>query len=160
MRDGKFADIPVLLSLLEEGREIGKYRKYEIDMEAAKQILMGALQRTQVRGEGGTCVHVWDDDGVQGFIIGVTERVYHIAKQFMASDLFFYVAKEYNDPLAFRMLLKSFEEWAWSNPRVKQINLGATDAVGDPRRLLVIYQRFGYTSSGSMVEKCRPETAP
>lgn len=158
VREAKFADIPVLLALLEEGHKIGKYKDYNIDISTAKQVFMGVLQRTTVKGEGGTCAFVYDDDGVQGFIIGITERIYHIAKEFMATDIFFYIAKEYNDPLAFRMLLKSFEEWAWSIPRVKKIDLGITNIIGDPHRLAIIYRRFGYVDSGLMVEKYRKES--
>lgn len=158
IREGKFVDIPVIMALIEEGHRIGKYAEYSIDKNECKQILMAALQRTTVKGEGGTCVFVYDDDGVQGFIIGITERIYHIAKEFMATDIFFYIAKEYNDPLAFRLLLKSFEEWSWGNPRVKKIDLGVTNVIGDPRRLAVIYKRFGYSESGLMVEKFRPES--
>lgn len=158
VRDGKFVDIPVLMALLEEGHANSKYTDFTIDKNECKQILMGALQRTQVKGEGGTCVFVYDDDGIQGFIIGITERIYHIAKEFMATDIFFYIAKEYNDPMAFRLLLKEFEQWAWSNPRVKKIDLGVTNIIGEPRRLAVVYKRFGYSESGLMVEKYRPET--
>lgn len=157
VRDAEFSDVAIILELLEEGKEAGSYRDYHIDMNVAKQLIFGTLQRTKVKGDGGTCVFVWDDDGVQGVLIGVTERIYHIGKEFRATDIFFYITQSYNDPDAFRSLLKEFERWAWSNSRVRKIDLGVTNVFGDPERLARIYERFGYNRSGVMLEKHRPE---
>jgi hypothetical protein len=157
VREAEYRDVPIMASLLEEAHMVGSYKDYPLEGGAISQLLFATLQRTSVRGEGGTCLYVWDDDGVQGLIIGVMERIYHVAKDFRATDLFFYIARAYNDPVAFRMLLKSFEEWAWSHKRVKRIDLGITDIIGDPKRLAVIYRRFGYNECGVMLNKFRPE---
>lgn len=157
VRSGEYTDVPIIMELISEAHEFSKYKDLTIDKDVLKLLILGAIQRMNVKGEGGTCVYVYDDDGVHGFIIGVTERIYHVAKEFRASDIFFYVTESYNDPLAFRMLLKSFEEWAWSNKRVKKIDIGITDIIGEPRRLAAVLSRFGYNECGLMVEKYRPE---
>lgn len=157
VREGERKDIPIITSLLEEAHQVGEYKEYEVERIAIMQLVNGILDRKTVRGENGTCALVWDDDGVQGFILGIRERIYHVSKDFRATDIFFYIAREYNDPLAFIMLLKGFEEWALSHPRVKRIDLGITNIIGDPRRLAVIYRRYGYTECGIMLTKPRPE---
>ena len=157
IREAEYKDIPIMVSLLEEAHRVGTYREYALEKGAINQLLSGVLQRTSVNGDGGTCAFVWEDDGVQGLLLGVRERIYHVSKDFRATDIFFYIAKEYNDSLAFRLLLRAFEEWAWKHPRVKRIDLGITDIISDPKRLALIYKRFGYNEYGVMVGKHRAE---
>lgn len=157
VRDAEFSDAKMIMELLYEGHRNSKLRDFRIDMNVARQTILSALQRSKVKGDGGMCVFVWDDYGVQGVIIGVMERIYHIAKEFRTTDIFFYISRSYKDPMAFRSLLKAFEDWSWSNSRVKKIDLGVTDLFGDPRRLSRIYERFGYNESGVMLEKYKPE---
>jgi hypothetical protein len=158
VRTATLADVGAILGLLDEGYHRSKYREYTFDKVEARQLINGAVQRIGVKGEGGCCVFVWDDGGVRGTLIGVLDRIYHVAKEMMATDLFFYVSKDLTSPKAFRELVKSFEEWAWANPKVKKIDLGVTDIIGEPEKLGVFYKRIGYNQSGLLFEKFRQET--
>lgn len=155
IRPAKFADIPRLMELLHEMRERSKYaNKDEIDLAAAKQLLVGSLQRATGKGPGATCAFVAENDGhIEGFIVGVLDRVYHIGKRLWATDLFFYTTKQAG-PRDFERLFDAFEEWAMGNPKVIEIHPGVSDAINsDPTRLGRFYRRRGYAQDGLMFQR-------
>lgn len=158
VREATYADTQAILALLDEGYHRSKYKEYTLDTEVARQLIHGALQRTKVRGEGGTCVYVYENRVVLGVMVGILDRIYHVAKELMATDLFFYVSKDCSNPRAFVGLLRAFENWAWGNSKVKKIDLGVTNIIGDPSRLGIFYKRNGYIESGLMFEKFRAES--
>lgn len=155
IRAAKFADIPRLVDLMTEMHMRSCYvGRDEVDVAEAKQLCLGMIQRVTVKGPGGACAFAAEkDDGtVEGFILGMTERVYHIGCNLMATDVFFYVS-ERAGPRDFIHLFDAFESWAEANPRVIEIRPGVTDAIDAPERLAKFYERRGYRRSGLMFEK-------
>jgi hypothetical protein len=154
IRRAAFADVPRLVELLLEGHTRSKYaNRCGVDVVLTKQLLVGALQRDGVKGAGGTCCFVAEVDGVvEGMILGATEPVYQIGDRLSATDVFFLVS-ERSEGSDFLRLLAAFEAWAWTNPKVIEVRLGITDAIGDPERLGAVYERRGYTRCGTMFEK-------
>lgn len=156
IRGARFSDIPRLLELMAEGHRRSRYAQVcAMSRDAAKQLLMGALQRTEVKGPGGTLVHVAEAGStVEGFIIGVTDRVYHVGEALSATDLLFYVSARAGR-LDFVRLFEAFEAWALANPRVIEIRPGITDIVdGDAAaKLGSLYERRGYQRCGAIYQR-------
>lgn len=157
VRAATYADAPAIMALLDEGYRRSKYREFTLDVPIARNLIVGAIQRTEVKGEGGTCVLVYGEHEIFGVMVGIIDRIYHVAKELCATDLFFYVSKQCPSPRAFVELLRAFEDWAWSNPKVAKIDLGVTDIIGDPARLGLFYKNRGYINAGFMYEKFRAE---
>lgn len=155
IRPAKFSDIPALMKFIQAEHGRSKYAQAgAVDLEEARQLLLGAVQRMETRGPGGTCVYVAEKDGaIEGFIIGVLERVYQVGDKLEATDLMF-VTREDANIWAAGLLLKHFEDWAKSIPKVLQIRVGVTDVI-DPHPELVarMYEQRGYERSGIILER-------
>ena len=150
IRAARFADIPALTALMQEGHARSKYfGRAGVDPKEARGLLM-----TCVQGEGGTMVMVSDDaDGKPaGFMVGILERVYHVADRLATSDLYLYVSDR-APRFAWLELLLAYDEWARANPKVIQVNVSATDIVGDYRRVERLYRRLGFRQSGVIYER-------
>ncbi len=151
VRNAKFTNIPAIYSMLEELYDKSVYKgRDEIEPREAKRLITNCIQRHGQMGPGGACVFVCGPEGrANGFIIGVLDRVYHIGKKLMATDLYWYVSDDASrkDAIA---LFDAFCDWADTNPNVLEIKPGATDAVGDYRRTEIVFKRKGFRQSGSM----------
>jgi len=154
IRPAKFADIPAMARLLDEMFQQSIYVGHdEPDMKVAKGLLMHALQRHGSPGYSGTNVMVADAGGtVEAMLVGVTDRVYHIGHLMTATDLYYYASPRAGARAAIE-LIDNFLDWAESNPKVVEICLGATNAVGDYNRTEVLYRRKGLEQMGVMYGK-------
>ncbi len=157
VRTARYGDTPRLVEILQQGHKESKYAdRGKVDVEEAKQVLMGAMQREGSLGPGGTCCLVAETEGVvEGLLFGITERVYHIGDRLMATDVFWYVtdAARAIDSLE---LFNAFERWALGHPKVIEIHLGITTALNDDKRLermAKMYEKAGYVRAGLMFEK-------
>lgn len=161
IRQAKFGDIPALAALMDEMYRRSKYRdRDEIDMKSAKALVMQCIQRHGMQRAGGSSVFVIDRDGkIDGFIIGLLEPIYHIGKKLTATDLFYY-AREKARPQDALRLFDQFIAWAESIPDVIEIRNGATDAIGDYRRVEALYRRKGLAQSGVIYERSVPCRVP
>lgn len=156
IRRANFADIPALVDLLADAYTRSKYvGRATLDAREARAILTQCIQRHGAKGEGGTNVDVVDAGGeVRGFMVGLLERCYHVAVELMASDLFL-VVSEAAPKTAALALIRRYIAWAEANPKVIQVNLSATDAVGDFRRVERAYSRLGCRQSGVIYERAK-----
>ncbi len=120
----------------------------EFDEKAAKALLMRCIQRHGGRQDGSTFVFVAERDGVvEGFIIAALSRLYGIGTKLMAADTHFYVSKRAHARDAFK-LIDAYTAWATANEQVIEINVCATDAVGEFRRTEKLYRRKGFSPFG------------
>lgn len=154
IRPARFADIPVLARLLREMHGRSTYAgRATLDDRTSKAFLMNALQRNGGRAPGATLCVVAERGGeVVGFLLGLIDHCYHVLAELYATDLFFYVSAK-GDPFDASRLLGAFLKWAETNPRVIEIRMGITDALGDPERTSVLYERYGLERSGLMYGK-------
>lgn len=159
VRAAKFGDIPRLYELMEEMYSKSVYvGRDEIDTKHAKALLVNAIQRHGGKYEGSALVMVSETNGkVQGFIIGYLDRIYLIGRKLRATDMFFYQSEQASPKDAFA-LVRSVIEWAASNDQVIEIDMAATNAVGDHRRTGKLLQRFGLIECGTIykrsIDKC------
>ncbi len=154
IRPAKFGDIPRLVELIQEMYERSIYRDdCDLDIKATKAMLMQAIQRHGGKYDGSTLVLVAEENGtVKGFIIAALSRLYGIGTKLMASDTHFYISPGSYPRNAFR-LIAGFQEWAEANERVIEIDLCATDAVGEFRRTEKLYRRMGFEPFGVILSK-------
>lgn len=151
IRPAKFGDIPAIVELMEEGHARSKYAGRDfVDPKEAKRLLMASIQRQGLKGEGGACVFVTDQ--VDGFTMGMVDRVYHIGTKLMAQNLFYY-ARETARPQDRLALFDAYIGWASAIPGVIEIHDGITDIVGDVDRVEALYRRRGFTRCGVIMER-------
>jgi len=153
IRAAKFGDIPALAALMCEMHARSCYAgRAELDLKATKGLFFNAIQRHGGSVAGSTLANVAERDGtVEGFLIGVLDNCYHVLVELMATDLFTYVS-ERGDPRDAIRLLEAFMKWAKANPRVIEVRLGATNAIGDFERTAVLYKRIGLEQCGGLYQ--------
>ena len=152
IRTAKFADIPAIVALFQEGHARSKYKdKDRIDVEATKQMLVAAIQRAKVNGLGGTCLFVSETEGaVTGFIMGTLDRVYGVGTKFESIAQYFYCSPGV-DPTDPAKLFDAYIGWAEINPKVIHTQAGITDLISDDEmrdRIEILYRRKGLTPEG------------
>lgn len=154
VRDAKFVDIPQVVRLLEESHKRSIYAEVAtFDPEFAKQMLARALQRHGHQNNGGSLVLVSETDGkVQGFLIGILDNVYPCLNELMATDLLF-IQSEDADARDAVVMLKQLIAWAENNPKVIEVHLGVTGAIGDWERTAKLYNRLGLQQCGAMFRR-------
>ena len=148
-RPARFGDIPRLTELMAEMYERSIYRHdCEFDEKAARALLMRCIQRHGGQQDGSTFVFVADRAGIaEGFIIAALSRLYGIGTKLGAADTHFYISSRAHARDAFK-LIDAYRTWAAENSQVIEINLCATDAVGEHRRTEKLYRRLGFESFG------------
>ncbi len=154
VRKAKFGDIPRIAALMNEMYERSIYRHdCEFDEKAAKALLMRCIQRHGGRQDGSTFVFVAERAGVvEGFIIAALSRLYGIGTKLSAADTHFYVSRRAHARDAFK-LIGAYQAWAAENEEVIEIDVCATDAVGEFRRTEKLYRRMGFEPFGVILSK-------
>lgn len=153
IRVAKHADQKRMVEVLEDGYLASHYAQSHpdsFDRQHANRLLAQAIQRHGGKAAGATWVAVAETDGVvQGLILGVMERAYHVGTHLEASDMFWYATKAVHplDPLK---LLDSMIAWAKSSPRCGQVRCGATGIIGDFERLSPVFARRGFERYGAI----------
>ncbi len=154
VRPARFGDIPRLAELMREMYERSIYRHdCGFDEKAAKALLMRSIQRHGGGHDGSTFISVAERAGVvEGFIIAALSRLYDIGTKLLATDRHFYVSKRAHARDAFK-LIGAYETWAAANRQVIEIDLCATNAVGEFRRTEKLYRRLGFEPFGVILTK-------
>lgn len=154
IRAAKFADIPRIVELMVEMQSASKYRDVsEVDVKVAHQLVAHCIQRNGHTTDGGALVQVVDVAGqVEGFMMGVLGRVYHIGKKLNADDAFLHCTKR-APKTAMKRLFKAYMDWATSNPRVATIKASWTDALPGAARMGAFYKGQGFERVGEIFER-------
>ncbi len=125
----------------------------DFDEKETKALLMRCIQRHGGEQDGSTFVFVAERSGiVAGFIIAALSRLYGIGTKLSASDTHFYVTRRAHARDAF-LLIDAYEAWAANNDQVIEINLCATNAIGEFLRTEKLYRRMGFKTFGVILSK-------
>lgn len=153
IRPARFGDIPRMAELLAEMHARSIYvGRGTFEVRELKGWLMSMIQRHGSPHPGGTLVNVAEQNGVvEGFLVGLLDRCYHLMRELSATDVFFYVS-ERGDPRDATRLLEAFLKWAMGNERVIEVKMGATNAIADPDRTARLYERAGLQKCGVIYE--------
>ncbi len=151
VRAANFRDIPALARFYEESHQRSIYaERATFDLIEAKQLFVRTIQRHGHLNSGGTLVLVSEKDGaIEGFMIGILDHIYPCLKELIATDLLI-IASERADPRDARTILKQLIDWAQKNPKVIEIRLGVTGAIGKWERTGKLYERIGLQQCGGI----------
>ena len=154
LRRATFSDLPRLLELMVETHARSKYadRGISLDQTVARTILQAALSRNGMQMETAMLLNVVVKDGeVEGFMIGVLQRVHSVCNRLEAQDMWL-SCSERAPRGAMQKLIDAYIEWADTNPKVAEISLSWTDVVKgvDGDALGKVYQRKGFTRAGEI----------
>ncbi|RJF80956.1 hypothetical protein D3877_12035 [Azospirillum cavernae] len=148
IRPAKFSDILGLADLIAATHQRSVYAdRATLDVARFKTLCVSAIQS---HGKGSCLfVAVSDDGTIGGFILGVVDRLYGIAKELYATDLFFCVAPG-TDARAASGLADAFLSWAERAPGVIEVRPGVSGAVEGWRRAGTLWERKGLRLDGAM----------
>ena len=154
IRPAKFIDTPRLVELLCEMQRRSKYAGHVgVDEKAAHTLIAQAIQRHGGSHYGASLVMVAEqDEQVEGFIIGMLDRVYHIGDRLSAQDLFLYCT-ELAQPRDFLRLFNAYLNWASVIPKVWEIKASWTDTLPDAAEIGRLYERLGFQQCGAIYER-------
>ena len=155
IRAATLSDLPRLYELMLEAHRSSKfYPDVGVDDPTMRSIIMTSVQRHGGTNNGSTCYLVEDVDGVlEGFVIGILDRVYHIGNRLCANDLFLFCTPKAR-ARAGSQLIDGYIEWAAVNPKVAHIMLSWTDVNGtDGKAIEKLYDRKGFHRVGAIWER-------
>lgn len=154
IRRAEFGDVPRLVEILSAAHARSPYNGIvNIDIKEAKALLVNSIQRHGGQRIGSTFVEVAERYGtVEGFIVGLLQRVYHIGDRLTASDLF-WIGTSAIHPRDAARLMKRMIAWAEACPGVVEIQCGATDAAADSKRTGQLLLHMGLTPFGGIYRK-------
>ena len=155
IRAANFGDLPRLFTLVCDQHEASKYYPdVGVDEPTLRSYLMQGVQRHGGTNSGSTCLFVEEHDGqVEGFVMGILERLYHIGDRLWSNDMFLVCTDDAPKMTASR-LIDAYDAWAFNNPKVAKILLSWTDAIGtDGKKIEALYKRKGYHHIGGIWER-------
>ena len=154
IRLATMTDTRRMADLMVEAGAKSRYRDIcGVDHTYAKGLLREIVFNNENRSPAGTWVNVVEQDGqIQGYHIGMQQRIGLVGERFEAVDAQFYVTPD-APAKAYLQLLNSFYEWAERTPRIAVIRPGATDMLEDPERIAKVYERHGFRRSGLIFER-------
>lgn len=155
IRPATFGDLPRLFTLVCEQHEASKYYPdVGVDEPTLRSYLMQGVQRHGGTNNGSTCLFVEEHKGqVEGFILGILDRLYHIGDRLWSNDLFL-VCTDNAPKMASSRLIDVYSDWAYNNPKVAKIMLSWTDAIGvDGKQIEKLFKRKGFLPVGGIWER-------
>ena len=148
------SDIPRVKELFAEMHAASKFAgRVAISDRALHDLLLMALGNRNRPIVGGTHFSVAvRKDRVEGFMIGMLDRVYHIGTKLVAQDMFLNVTDKgfMGD---FLRLIDDYVDWANGNPNVININLSWTNSLPDAERIESAYMRKGFSRAGGIYQR-------
>jgi hypothetical protein len=146
IRKGRIDDFPRFWELGKRLLEQTPYSRMEIDRASVSKAfghcVNSALGCCFVAEHGGT---------LTGVILGVAQDLWW-SRSRSASDLIFYA----ETPGDGAKLLRAFERWAWSVPRVGDVTVAQSSGI-DVDRTEALYRRHGFRRVGAVYVKTRSD---
>ena len=134
IREATNQDIFDLLILSKQfSREAPKTHKW--DKEKTESFIQAAIQNSNT-----TILILEEDEEIVGLIVGLLSEMY-MSQTVIATELAWFVAKEYRGKRGSILLLKTFEEWAKHN-NADYVCMGDIHGINS---LESLYTRMGYS---------------
>lgn len=151
IRPAKFVDVPRIVELLTEMHAVSRYKdRVGVNHKVAHNLAAQCIQKHGGTHDGGSLVYVAERDGVvEGVMIGMLDRVYHIGDMLMANDVFLYCSPRAY-PMDMPKLFDAYMQWAQENPRVYEIGASWTDVADGAERIEAMYERKGFRKAGAI----------
>ena len=154
IRPARLADIPRLIDIIHGRAMQTEYAAVcTFDEGHAQHLLTLAISQHGKRVDGGTFCLVHERKGiVEGFFFLALCRVYLVAHQLRAMDLFWFTTAKAK-PGAGAQMLAAGEAWARQVPGCIEVVIVATDVAGDPERVGRLLDRRGFDAAGKMYRR-------
>lgn len=151
IRPAKFFDTVRIVELMDEMHARSRYKDVDVvDAKHARSLVAQFIHRHGGQHDGGSYAMVSvRDQKVEGFILGILDRTYHIGKKLMAQDVLLYLSDK-ADKLDAQRLLDGYIKWAADNPKVVEIKLSWTDAIPAAAAIEALYERKGFRRCGAI----------
>jgi hypothetical protein len=150
IRPAKAGDIPRMTELMERLHSESRYNDAPLAVPIVRSLFLNAVMKHGRQHDGCTWTLVDEVKGqVEGFFIGMLDRVYHVCEPLAAKDMFLYATPDATPNVA-GLFIDSYIKWAVENPNVYEINLSWTDAVTDADRIGILYARKGFRLCGGI----------
>ncbi len=147
VRPFAFQDIGPALHLAVLFHRESWQREFNFDPRKVQELMENVLIHPDMAG----FVLVKDGGLPVGYVAGVASEMY-FGRDRNVSDMGLYIKPDYRDFFAARELIKHLENWAWQQPRVKEISLGISAGIAQPE-IVRFYERLGYTKGYYGVSK-------
>lgn len=122
----------ILILAKEFSKEAPQSHKW--DKEKTEQFILSALQNTNMT------IFVIDVDGeIEGALVGLLSELY-MSYTVQATELAWFVSKDYRGKPASLKLIKAFEKWA-KESGANQVGMGDIEGISSLEKL---YNRLGY----------------
>jgi hypothetical protein len=162
IRAATTSDLGRLFELIQAMHAGSEYaaRGIGVDETTARQILMDGVMRHGRTNNGATLLNVVEFHGkVEGFMLGILQRVYSIGNRLEAQDFWLYCTPK-APIIAAPKLIDAYLAWALDNPKVAEVKLSWTDAMGvNGAKLGKLYQRKGARRCGEIYTIASDERA-
>lgn len=151
LRPATMAEAPILTQILVDRLPDTRYHGHvKIEQPLARKMLANAVHRHNGTTDGATFVMVAEgDEGIDAFVFGVLNRVYHVGDMLCAQDVFL-IGRKDCDPRALSGLLAAYMDWGLSNPRVFEVFASWIDTIPGAERMGAAYRRKGFTKCGEI----------
>lgn len=152
IREARFGDLPRLWEVFFQMHAASIYADtVPIDEPALRSLLMDCVKRSGGQHAGSTLFLVAEkNDRIEGFFIGILDRVYHVGKRLRANDMFLFSTKD-APPRAAAQMFERYIAWATENPKCCELLASWVDAI-DPRaeRIEKLYRQRGFRRCGAI----------
>lgn len=153
LRPAAPGDLARLYSLVLEMHKASEYPAREIDVSepVTRKLLLDAIARNGRTNDGGTLFNVVERGGqIEGFMLGILQRVYMIGNRLEAQDFWLYCTPKAPARASAR-LIDAYVAWADGNPKVADIVLSWTDTAGvDGAKIGRLYNSRGFIRRGEI----------
>lgn len=156
IRPAKTTDVFEIVELLQSRYPEMRYAgNVAIDPLVARRFLAQCVQRHGGSHEGSTNFLVWEQDGINAFMLGMLSRVYHVGDALAASDVYL-VGRKDCSPRAIKALIDGYLAWAESNPNVYEIGLSHADTFEGGDKIGRLYETLGFTECSRTYRRENP----
>lgn len=151
IRRAVLAEAPILTQIIVDRLPDTRYHGHvSIEQPLARKMIANAIHRHGGTVDGATFVMVAEGpEGIDAFVMGVLNRVYHVGTMLAAQDVFLIGRKEC-DPRALNGLLDAYLDWGLSNPRVFEVFASWIDTIPGAERMGAPFRRKGFTKCGEI----------
>ena len=153
IRPARFQDIPRLVDLIHEAAKGSVYaRGCTFDEAEASRLVMGLIAAHGRREAGGAWCGVVENGKVEGMLLVALNRVYFVAHQLRAQDMFFFVTRKAG-PASGMALLRACVDWCREVPGLVEVVITPNDAVPSRGKVEKALGRQGFCTFGSLYRK-------
>ena len=153
IRPARFQDIPRIVGLIHDAAKGSIYaRACTFDEGEASRVVMALIAAHGRREAGGAWCGVVDRGEVEGMLLVALNRVYYVAHELRAQDMFFFVTRKAGFKAGMRLLGECMD-WCRQDPRIVEVVVSPNRSIGDPAKVERALGAAGFSTFGTLHRK-------